>query len=73
MVEFSMLLRFFIDIMENKRKFRADPDLKLIKGDILNFLRSAFCQLIIDLAVNYLAAPLQKVSNPGSTISKTPE
>ena len=30
MVEFSMLLRFFIDIMENKRKFRADPDLKLM-------------------------------------------
>jgi len=26
MMEFSMLLRFFIDIMENKRKFRADPD-----------------------------------------------
>ena len=30
MVEFSMLLRFFIDIMENKRKSRADPGIKLM-------------------------------------------
>ena len=30
MVEFSKLLWCFIDIVENKRKFRADPDLKLM-------------------------------------------
>ena len=30
MVEFSILLSSFIDIVENKRKFRADPDLKLM-------------------------------------------
>jgi len=71
MMEFSMLLRFFIDIMENK-KVRADLDLKLIKGDALKFLRIFFYQLIIVVGINYLA-PLQRVSNPGSTTSKTPE
>ncbi len=30
MVEFSMICRYAIDIMENKSKFRPDPDLKLM-------------------------------------------
>jgi len=30
MVEFSMILSYFINIMENKRKFRPDPGSKLM-------------------------------------------
>jgi hypothetical protein len=34
MAEFSMILRYLIDIMENKGKFRPDPGIKLIIGAV---------------------------------------
>jgi len=43
-----------------------------VKRDALKFLRIFFYQLRIVLGINYLA-PLQRVSNPGSTNPKAPE
>ena len=35
MTEFSILLEYFIDIMENKGNFRPHPGIKLIQGGTL--------------------------------------
>ena len=43
-----------------------------VKRDALNFLRILFSQLLIALTINYLVH-LQKVSEQGAMISKTPD